>query len=394
MTDEEETGDPVKGPSKRDRLKGVLGRTKTRLRRKGHEDDGDVEDFLAAGRNSTSTGRPSISDSSAFADSATSHHSNSDALTFADSVTSAQSDTLTFTDSVSTSARPSTSDSSGNIRTTTLPYPEHDFVPPPQQSPRRIVVPRIDVSQSQRYPTAQTVELQKQEHINAFLKPQYQARSQSASSLSKGRNRARGLSVTFTEAPPIVIGEGGDEAQAPPMEVSKTQVRARSVSPTPTPRSSGPVGRLFSLSPLKRKPVPDPVVSPVTEEPDLVSPGLRRVPTSFSPSDQDRPLEKEFEMSLGLGSASTNSAGSTGEQRAPFLHAPRPMHPPVAPPALHELKPAHRDDDLRSRFSSEESGPQHPFADPNSTASTRFYAMHPPRQGPRTGQPEPRGRPR
>jgi hypothetical protein len=391
MTDEDETADPVKGPSRRDRLKGVLGRTKTRFRKKGTEDDGDVEDFLAAGRNSTSTGRPSISDSLSFADSTPPSHSNPDTLAFADSVTS---DKLNFADTIHSSARPSTSDSSDNIRKTIIPYPEDDFVSRPQQSPRRIVVPRIDVSRSQRYPAAQTFEQQKQDSINSFLKPQYQARSQSASSLSKGRGRARGLSVTFTEAPPVVIGEGGDRAQAPTIDISKTKARARSVSPTPTPRSAEPSGRQWSISPWRRKPAAEPLFSPVKEEPGFVSPGLRRVPTSFSPTDQDRPLDKEFEMSMALGSASTNSAGSTNEHQAPFLHAPKPVHPPVSIPSVreHELKPASGDDDLRSRFSNEEPDPPNPFADSNSDASNRFYAMHPPSPGPRPGQGQPRGR--
>ncbi|KAI9879464.1 MAG: hypothetical protein M1823_006834, partial [Watsoniomyces obsoletus] len=230
MTDEEETADAAK-TSKRDRFKSALSRTKTKLRRKDIDQNADdeVEDFLAAGRNSTSTGRPSISDS----------------LTFADSVATQPSE------------RPSTSGSSTNVRNTQVPYPDA-FVPLPQQSPRRIVVPRIDVSNSQRYPTAQPVG-QIQPQSNEFLRPQYQGRSQSVSSFSKGRGRARGLSVQFTKTPPIVIGEGGDEAQAPTIEVSKAKRRARSVSPTRTPRTTGPIGRIWSKSPSNRKPVPEKV---------------------------------------------------------------------------------------------------------------------------------------
>ncbi|RMD39754.1 hypothetical protein DV735_g5379, partial [Chaetothyriales sp. CBS 134920] len=122
--------------SKRNRLKEVVSRTKTKFTKTAAESpqhDDDVEEFLAAGRNSSSTGRPSTSDSF-------------------------------------TSGRP-----------------------------------------------------------------------RSASSLSKGTARARGLSVQFTNQPPVIIGEGGDEAQAPPIEISRiaARARARSLSPALTTRDSG-----------------------------------------------------------------------------------------------------------------------------------------------------------
>lgn len=353
MTDGEEAAEPVKAPSRRDRLKGVLGRTKTKLRRKDNDRlaDDEVEEFLTAGRNSTSsTGRPSVSDS------------------------------LSFADDPPPSDRPPPSDSSNSIRTTQVPYPD-TFVPHPHQSPRRLIVPRIDVSASQRYPGAQPLHVQPERSSDDFLRPQYQARSQSVSSLSKGRGRARGLSVTFTEGPPAVIGEGGDEAQAPPIEVSKARTRARSVSPTPTPRSTGPIAKMWGMSVVKRKPVPEQTISPVIEETGYISPGLQRGQTNFSSPTDGRPLNREFEMSLGLGSASTNSAGSNQSPPVPVLHAPRPVHPPVAVPpvreipVLRELKPSYGADDLQGRFEEEKSQSQNPFADPPASAPNRFYSQ-------------------
>lgn len=367
-----EEGKTAEKASKRDRFKSALSRTKTKLRKKDNDQtDDNVEDFLAAGRDSTSTGRPSLSDS----------------LTFADSTPSP-------------SSRPPTSDSSTNIPTTQVAYPDA-FVPPPQQSPRRIVVPRIDVSASKRYPGAQLVGAQNEQGRNEFLKPHYQGRSQSVSSLSKGRGRARGLSVTFTEAPPIVIGEGGDEAQAPTIEVSHAKRRARSVSPTPTPRATGPIGRLWSRSPIHRKPVPETVVTPVKDEDGFFSLGVKRVETGLStPAIESRQaMEKEFEMSLGLGSASTASPGSTTSSEQPVLHAPRPVRPPVPIPPVREpplLKSTHGTKNLRSKYKKHDPASQtSPVDQADSGPNRRFYqaqALQQHRQLPMRHPSESRGR--
>ena len=354
MTDEGETAEKA---SKRDRFKSVLSRTKTKLRKKDNDQsDDNVEDFLAAGRDSTSTGRPSLSDS----------------LTFADST-------------ASPSSRPPTSGSSASVRTSQVAHPDA-FVPPPQQSPRRIAVPRIDVSTSKRYPGAQLVGAQNEQGRNEFLKPHYQGRSQSVSSLSKGRGRARGMSVTFAEAPPIVIGEGGDEAQAPTIEVSHAKRRARSASPTPTPRATGPIGSLWSKSLSHRKPVPETVVSPVKEEDDFFSPGVKRVQTGLSTPaiESKQAMEKEFDMSLGLSSASTTSPGSTTSSEQPVLHAPTPVRPPVPIPPVREpplLKSTHGTKNLRSKYEKHDSISQTaPVDQVDSGPNRRFYQPQAPQE--------------
>ncbi|KAK5091293.1 hypothetical protein LTR05_001475 [Lithohypha guttulata] len=197
--------------TRRGRLKDALNRTKTKLN-KVREERGvkkqtrdqdkpdyqlndDVNDFLAAGRASfASSLRPSIVEDSSIA-----------------------------------SPRPSTSDS--NV----------------QASPRRgppKTIPRIDVSNSMRFPNAKDVNPDAlvesgglgfgTARSTSLLKPEYQTRSQSASSLVSGKrkDRSRKLSVGFVATPPDIIGEGGDEAQAPPVEISRAkQARARSASP-------------------------------------------------------------------------------------------------------------------------------------------------------------------
>lgn len=308
MTEEAETVD-ASTASKRNRFKGAISRTKSKFRtRDSSPEDSDlttndvVEDFLAGGRTSTST-RPSISDSLSFA-----------------------------------SDRPSTADSLPHHPSP--PTSTSDRFAAPQQPPRRIDVPRIDVSKSQRWPGA--LPTQPEDHDRSrFLRPEYQGRSQSVSSLSKGRRRSRGLSVTFIEAPPVIIGEGGDAAQTPPSEISRARARARSASPMPARLGLGLPPISF---PVRRKPVPQPPVHASTEfEPSA----LQRVQTGSSAATQESKLamNKEFEMSLGMGLLAGNHPGTT----AP-LHAPTPIRPPVSIPVVKELKSAPASSNLHMQF--------------------------------------------
>jgi hypothetical protein len=213
MTDEE-SGRGEK-TSRKDRWKGALARTKTKLKehgKKGDKDDfklsDDVNDFLQAGR-------PSTSDSSA---------SRSD--TPSDKLLYPQRDHERMVQAGLTSHDPA----------------ENKNITPPralntaQRSPRGIPIPKIDVTRSQRWPSQQELG---PGGVENFLMPHHhpsqQARSQSQGALPGLRkgNRPRNLSVAFLEAPPVVIGEGGDEAEAPPREIGRAKARARSVSPMP-----------------------------------------------------------------------------------------------------------------------------------------------------------------
>ncbi|KPI37389.1 uncharacterized protein AB675_10370 [Cyphellophora attinorum] len=371
MSDEEDTADPTRKASRRDKFKERLARTKTKLSKKDKDAGTTVDDFLATGRTSVSTGRPSVSDSLSL-----------------------------------TSDRPPTNQSHYHD----APENQHstDFIPPPQQSPRRIVVPKIDVSTSQRYPGAQPLQADTEQTESSLLKPHYQTRSQSSSSLSKGRGRARGLSVQFVDRPPVVIGEGGDEAEAPPIEVGKAKVRARSASPF---RNNGPPpagSKMWNKSPLQQIPRPgqwahtqQPLqLPPNTSSPpeSTQRPGIHRVPTGMignSPSpmlEGRQAIDREFDMSLGLSPATTISPSTTNASpvEPPVLHAPTPIRPPVAvpnvreAPILHELKSQHGTKSLRNKFDKGEghvlrqtssgSGTQ---ASPNSGASEESFAPPP-----------------
>lgn len=321
--------------SKRDRFKGALARTKSKFKKHGdkNEEDhilsDDVNDFLAAGRTSLSS---------------------------LNHTTPSRGDALPYhpTPSNPHSPRPSTSDSASFTQ--------------PKQSPRRlnVNVPRIDVSNSQRYPGALPIGTSNSESVptNDFLRPEYQNRSQSASSLAKGKRRSRGLSVTFIEAPPVVIGIGGDDAPAPPVEISKARARARSVSPMRNrAQANDPV------YPPNRSPYQPanggpglPNHGPRPTPPDILKPqALQRIQTGLTPTTPvgKSDLDKEFEMSLQLWGGVHTPASSTASPVTPEILAPKPIRPVQPPPAVmeipepHELKKEHSSGDLRKHFREE-----------------------------------------
>ncbi|KAK5945265.1 hypothetical protein PMZ80_002469 [Knufia obscura] len=201
------------------KLKDALSRTKTKISKVKEEREArkhkqeqekanpklndDVSDFLSAGRSSiASSQRPSVG-----------------------------SDFQPSVETSSASPRPSTSESQSH------------------PSPRRVLpisIPRIDVSASSRFPNAKDIHtdaLVQQPGSGAIssgsiqsgslLRPVYTSRNQSASSIASAERKARirGLSVGFADVPPVIIGEGGDEAEAPPVEISRAKARARSASP-------------------------------------------------------------------------------------------------------------------------------------------------------------------
>ncbi|KEF56506.1 uncharacterized protein A1O9_06693, partial [Exophiala aquamarina CBS 119918] len=319
--------------SKRDRFKGALARTKSKFKKHGDKNDedhilsDDVNDFLAAGRTSMS----SLNNTAP---------SRGDALPYHP------------TPSNPHSPRPSTSDSASFTQ--------------PKQSPRRLNVPRIDVSNSQRYPGALPIGTSNSESTptNDFLRPEYQSRSQSVSSLAKGKRRSRGLSVTFIEAPPVIIGIGGDDAPAPPVEISKARARARSVSPMRNrTQANDPV-----YSPNRSPHQPSnggpglPSHGPRQTPPDILKPrALQRIQTGLTPTTPvgRSDLDKEFEMSLQLWGGVHTPASSTASPLTPEIFAPTPIRPVHPPPAVmempepHELKKEHSSGTLRKHFREE-----------------------------------------
>jgi hypothetical protein len=329
MTDEDGKTDNNK-QSKRDRLKGALARTKSKFKKDKDTHDtavsDDVDDFLAAGRSSTSSSaqpRESLSQGSAIA-------SRDE-----ESVSPA-------------STRPSTSDSSA-------PFPTGG-----SRSPRKLPIPKIDVSNAQRWPKANPVGTSEQE-VNDFLRPQYQGRSQSASSFSnkpKKKGRGRGLSVSFIEAPPVVIGEGGDDAPTPPAEIGKARERARSASPMPyRPPFLEPV--LPMNGTYGKRPSPNPLSYPAHSPPDILQPRMvQRIQTGLaSASPTGSGLDREFEMTLGLGSASPSPISTIGSSpNTPVIVSPKPMrvvHPPpvvLEEPNEHTIKQQEPSSDSEKPF--------------------------------------------
>ncbi|KAI9752555.1 MAG: hypothetical protein M1835_001084, partial [Candelina submexicana] len=94
--------------------------------------------------------------------------------------------------------------------------------PQPTQLPSH-PAPRIDTSAAKRWPAASEVE------GPGLLAPNRPRTNSRGRSWSPKRSK-KGLNVKFSNAQPEIIGEGGDEADSPPREVSKR--RAMSHSPS------------------------------------------------------------------------------------------------------------------------------------------------------------------
>ncbi|KIW19106.1 hypothetical protein PV08_03398 [Exophiala spinifera] len=306
--------------SKRDRFKGALSRTKSKFKKHDNKSEAEindeVNDFLAGGRTSTS-----------------SWTSGKDTL---------RPGTITTTQGYSSSLETSPADQAASPRPSTS-----DSASISRHSPRKITVPKIDVSNSQRWPAAQPLSPQgPAEGAAGFLRPEYHGRSQSASSLTKRKGRARGLSVTFIDDPPTVIGEGGDDAPTPPLEISKAKARARSVSPMSPRVRQRPAGasRPTAAGGAGAYEYPRPPAAPASspssqhEPPDVLRPrGLQRVQTGLSPSAATASLglDKEFEMTLQIGNQA-NPPGREVASNSPEIIAPRPVRPVQPPPLVVE----------------------------------------------------------
>ena len=300
--------------SKRDRLKGALARTKSKFKKENDRPKeanlpDDVNDFLAAGRSSTSSWtRGSLGD------------------------TLPHPPVVNAVDGQSASApsalpRPSTSDSN-----------TQSFASP--RSPKKIPIPKIDISNAQRWPHAQPVGTNEQD-FTAFLRPEYHGRSQSVSSFSnksKKKGRARGLSVSFIDAPPVIIGEGGDDAPTPPVEISRARQRARSASPM---ASRSQFENEASMNGTYTK-GPGPFAPPPRQAhplPDVLRPRIlqRAQRGGFAEhSSGASGLDKEFERTLRRSPHANSPASVRGSTpNTPEIVAPKPVRV-VQPPSVFE----------------------------------------------------------
>jgi hypothetical protein len=121
--------------------------------------------------------------------------------------------------------------------------------PTPSRDP--LPVPRIDVNRSPRFPHARDL-LRVDDNADTV----FALRTQDDSGNPPRRKaRRQGLAVRFSDSPPIIIGEGGDDAEEPTMYLLDTIARSRSDAPMPEPQRY--LGQVPS-SQIPRKPVPSP----------------------------------------------------------------------------------------------------------------------------------------
>lgn len=152
--------------------------------------------------------------------------------------------------------------------------------PTPSRDP--LSVPRIDVTRSPRFPQARDLLVENDEADMVSSLPI----KDDLKGPSRRKARQKGLAVRFSDSPPIVIGEGGDEAEAPTMYLMHARARARSDASMPEPQQHQ--GQSTS-PPIPRKPVGSPAYSASPQH---------TLPQSLQSS--------EFDMTLtpGLGNAS------------------------------------------------------------------------------------------
>jgi hypothetical protein len=157
---------------------------------------------------------------------------------------------------------------------TTAPNPKQDveeFLPKtdpsdvlphfPTLSRDPFPVPRIDVAKSPRFPHARDLVLENDETdmvSTLHLQDEPKARP-------RRKIRQQGLAVRFSDYPPTIIGEGGDEAEEPTIYLMRSRARSRSDTSMLEPQ---PQSGQFPPSQLSRKPV----ASPPQPPPQYISP--------------------------------------------------------------------------------------------------------------------------
>ena len=159
--------------------------------------------------------------------------------------------------------------------------------PTPSRDP--LPVPRIDVNKSPRFPHARDL-LGENDNVDTISGWRIQDDSGSP---PRRKARRQGLAVRFSDNPPIIIGEGGDDAEEPTIYLLDKFARSRSDAPIPEPQQY--LGQV-PLQQIPRKPVPSPTrhISPQHTLPQSLQsmefdmtlmPGSlqERVPTQDSP---------------------------------------------------------------------------------------------------------------
>ncbi|RFU79094.1 hypothetical protein TARUN_3103 [Trichoderma arundinaceum] len=155
---------------------------------------------------------------------------------------------------------------------------------PPPPLPPQVSLPKLDTSIS-RFPQALAVNQQAQQNRPLAPGAGIEVRSPKRSP----RPSRKGLSVSFSEAYPNVIGEGGDESELPTIEISRRKADKKQ-SPPPPP------------IPPQNRPKPPPTrpsyssSDVASSQDDFIPKPISRTQTGFSsiysPEADSRPLPK------------------------------------------------------------------------------------------------------
>lgn len=155
-------------------------------------------------------------------------------------------------------------------------------------SPSPLPKPRVDISVSPRFPDARTLPEQRQ---NPALVSALRVQSGSRSP-RRHKIKPHGLKVRFSQEPPKLIGEGGDEAESPTLAISQAK-KAPQIAMSDRSR-----GNERSMQPeILRKPV-------------------AILPTQISPMGVQN---SEFELSLATGSGNESPLNARKPSTLPQL---------------------------------------------------------------------------
>jgi hypothetical protein len=151
-------------------------------------------------------------------------------------------------------------------------------------------VPRIDVSSSPRWPDAHELPAQ-----DVRAQPVH-AEEDAAPSRPRKPRRREGLTVSFAQTAPQVIGEGGDEAEDPTITIS----RARRLTTGPATRHDGRNQELSASFRNMAQPIPRRDVPDNSAEEDFTPRILVRAPTGLA---EVKSMQAELPAAKGMQDA-------------------------------------------------------------------------------------------
>ena len=163
------------------------------------------------------------------------------------------------------------------------------------------LAPRIDTAAAPRFPAAAIIP-ESSTIIDAYRRP-------------KPRQN-KGLHVSFQTTPPEIIGEGGDEAELPSREVSKSSQLAPQSGQTWTGGITTDAHDGMARSGRRRSPVP-------AEDPTFEPKILQRTPTGLSEIFHDK-VSNDYDQDAEISSLSTTA--SPPSKRKPLPQPPQTQY--------------------------------------------------------------------